>query len=171
MTQLEAARRGEITPEMERVAAKEGVAPEILRERVAQGTVVIPANKNHLNLDPCGIGLGLRTKVNANIGTSTAYPDIEEELKKLDAALEAGADAVMDLSTGGDINACRRRVLARSRAAVGTVPIYQVTVEAQKRYGSMVEFTADDLFRVIEEQAADGVDFITVHCGVTLEVV
>lgn len=171
MTQLEAARQGKITPEMKRVAEKEGLDPEILRQRVAQGTVVIPANQNHTNLDPCGIGQGLRTKVNANIGTSTAYPDIEEELKKLEAALEAGADAVMDLSTGGDINACRRQVLARSRVAVGTVPIYQVTVEAQKRNGSMVEFTADDLFRVIEEQAADGVDFITVHCGVTLEVV
>ncbi|HBT46864.1 MAG TPA: phosphomethylpyrimidine synthase [Peptococcaceae bacterium] len=171
MTQLEAARRGKITPEMKRVAEKEGLDPEILRQRVAQGTVVIPANPNHTNLDPCGIGQGLRTKVNANIGTSTAYPDIEEELKKLEAALEAGADAVMDLSTGGDINACRRQVLARSSAAVGTVPIYQVTVEAQKRHGSMVGFTADELFEVIEAQAADGVDFITVHCGVTLEVI
>lgn len=171
MTQLEAARQGKITREMEKVAAKEGIDVEILRQRVAEGKVVIPANKNHTNLDPCGIGLGLRTKVNANIGTSTAYPDIEQELKKLEAALEAGADAVMDLSTGGDIDACRREVLARSPVAVGTVPIYQVTVEAQKRYGSMVEFTADDLFRVIELQAADGVDFITVHCGVTLETV
>ncbi|GFN22819.1 phosphomethylpyrimidine synthase ThiC [Thermanaeromonas sp. C210] len=171
MTQLEAARQGKITPQMERVAAKEGVDVEVIRQRVAEGTVVIPANLHHTNLDPCGIGQGLRTKVNANIGTSTAFPDIAEELRKLEAALEAGADAVMDLSTGGDINACRRQVLARSPAAVGTVPIYQVTVEAQKRHGSMVGFTADELFDVIEAQAADGVDFITVHCGVTLEVV
>ncbi|MDN5345444.1 MAG: phosphomethylpyrimidine synthase, partial [Clostridia bacterium] len=135
------------------------------------GRVVIPANKNHTNLEPCGIGRGLRTKVNANLGTSTAYPDLEPELEKLREALDAGADAVMDLSTGGDINECRRQVIAHSPVAVGTVPIYQATVEAQEKYGALVEMTADDLFRVIEMQAADGVDFITVHCGVTLEVV
>ncbi|MDN5347096.1 MAG: phosphomethylpyrimidine synthase [Clostridia bacterium] len=171
MTQLEAARAGKITPEMEKVAAKEGVDVRVLMAEVAAGRVVIPANKNHPHLEPCGIGKGLRTKVNANLGTSTAYPDINAELQKLQAALEAGADAVMDLSTGGDINACRRRVVANSPVAVGTVPIYQAAVEAREKRGALVAMTADDLFRVIEEQCEDGVDFITVHCGVTLGVV
>ncbi|MDK2895121.1 MAG: phosphomethylpyrimidine synthase [Moorella sp. (in: firmicutes)] len=171
MTQIEAARVGQVTRAMEKVAAKEGIRVEDLMAAVAAGRVVIPANKNHRNLEPCGIGKGLRTKVNANLGTSTAYPDIEPELEKLREALDAGADAVMDLSTGGDIDACRRQIIAHSPVAVGTVPIYQATVEAQEKYGALVEMTAEDLFRVIEKQAEDGVDFITVHCGVTLEVV
>ncbi|WP_258360283.1 phosphomethylpyrimidine synthase ThiC [Moorella sulfitireducens (nom. illeg.)] len=171
MTQLEAARVGQVTRAMEKVAAKEGIRVEDLMAAVAAGQVVIPANKNHHNLEPCGIGKGLRTKVNANLGTSTSFPDIEPELEKLQEALDAGADAVMDLSTGGDIDGCRRRIIAHSPVAVGTVPIYQATVEAQEKYGALVEMTAEDLFKVIEKQAEDGVDFITVHCGVTLEVV
>ena len=171
MTQLERARRKEITPAMQRVAEKEGLDPEILRQRIAEGTVVVPANKNHSNLDPCGIGQGLRTKVNANIGTSEAYPDMIRELRKLQRAIEAGADTVMDLSTGGDIRACRRQILAHSEPPVGTVPLYQVAVEAQQRRGSMVAFDGDELFEVIEEHARDGVDFFTVHCGVTYDVV
>jgi phosphomethylpyrimidine synthase len=171
MTQLERARRKEITPAMQRVAEKEGLDPEILRQRIAEGTVVVPANKNHSNLDPCGIGQGLRTKVNANIGTSEAYPDMIRELRKLQRAIEAGADTVMDLSTGGDIRACRRQILAHSELPVGTVPLYQVAVEAQQRRGSMVAFDGDELFEVIEEHARDGVDFFTVHCGVTYDVV
>ena len=171
MTQLERARRKEITPAMQRVAEKEGLDPEILRQRIAEGTVVVPANKNHSNLDPCGIGQGLRTKVNANIGTSEAYPDMIRELRKLQRAIEAGADTVMDLSTGGDIRACRRQILAHSEPPVGTVPLYQVAVEAQQRRDSMVAFDGDELFEVIEEHARDGVDFFTVHCGVTYDVV
>jgi phosphomethylpyrimidine synthase len=171
MTQLERARRKEITPAMQRVAEKEGLDPEILRQRIAEGTVVVPANKNHSNLDPCGIGQGLRTKVNANIGTSEAYPDMIRELRKLQRAIEAGADTVMDLSTGGDIRACRRQILAHSEPPVGTVPLYQVAVEAQQRRGSMVAFDGDELFEVIEEHARDGVDFFTVHCGVTYDAV
>lgn len=171
MTQLEAARTGQVTWAMEQVAAKEGVRVENLMAEIAAGRVVIPANKNHRNLKPCGIGKGLKTKVNANLGTSTAYPDIEQELAKLKVALESGADAVMDLSTGGDINECRRQVITHSPAIVGTVPIYQAIVAAQEKYGALVKMTADELFEVIEMQAADGVDFITVHCGVTLEVV
>jgi phosphomethylpyrimidine synthase len=156
---------------MEKAAAQEGIRVEELMAAVAAGRVVIPANPNHRQLQPCGIGKGLRTKVNANLGTSTAYPDIAAELEKLQEALDAGTDAVMDLSTGGDINECRRQIIARSPAAVGTVPIYQATVEAQEKYGALVKMTADDLFRVITVQAEEGVDFITVHCGVTLEVV
>jgi len=162
---------GQVTRAMEKAAAQEGIRVEELMAAVAAGRVVIPANPNHRQLQPCGIGKGLRTKVNANLGTSTAYPDIAAELEKLQEALDAGTDAVMDLSTGGDINECRRQIIARSPAAVGTVPIYQATVEAQEKYGALVKMTADDLFRVITVQAEEGVDFITVHCGVTLEVV
>lgn len=169
MTQLQAARKGEITPEMERVAAREGRSAEFVREGVAAGRIVIPANRNHRGLDPQGIGAGLRTKVNANIGTSSQFPAAEEERLKLRAALEAGTDAVMDLSTGGDLDALRRQALAESPVPVGTVPIYQAAIEALRNHGSIVALSAEEIFRVIERHAADGVDFITVHCGVTLE--
>lgn len=171
MTQIMAARSGKITPEMIRVAEKEKVAAEFIREGVAAGTIVIPANKNHPRLDPCGIGRGLRTKVNANLGTSSAFPELADELAKLSAALEAGADTIMDLSTAGDLDATRRGILARCPVPLGTVPVYQAAVEAKEKRGSIVAMTAEDLFSVIEKQAADGVDFITVHCGVTLEVI
>ncbi|RDV84343.1 phosphomethylpyrimidine synthase ThiC [Ammonifex thiophilus] len=169
MTQLEAARKGEITPAIERVAAREGLAVEKVLEGVAAGKIVIPANHNHRNLDPIGIGAGLRTKVNANLGTSPQFPDPERELHKLRVALAAGADTVMDLSTGGDLDTVRRLILTHSPVPVGTVPIYQAAVEARERHGSIVAMTADELFEVIERQAADGVDFMTVHCGVTME--
>lgn len=171
MTQVERARHGEITPQMREVAAAEGVAPETLRDLVAQGLVVIPCNREHRGLKPCGIGKGLRTKVNANLGTSPAFPDWENEIKKLEVALEAGADTVMDLSTGGEIGTCRREILARSPVPVGTVPVYEAAVRARARYGSVVEMEEDDLFQVIAEHAADGVDFLTVHCGVTRRIV
>ncbi|MGB9904158.1 MAG: phosphomethylpyrimidine synthase ThiC [Desulfotomaculales bacterium] len=171
MTQMMAARSGKITPEMRKVAEKEKTDVQLIRERVAAGTVVIPANKNHLWLDPCGIGAGLRTKVNANVGTSSAFPEIAGELEKLQAALEAGADTVMDLSTGGDLDLIRREILSRCRVPVGTVPVYQAAIEAKEKRGSIVSMMPDDLFAVIEKHAADGVDFITVHCGVTLEVI
>lgn len=170
-TQAIKAKAGIITEQMRRVAEKEGVPVSLLAQRVAEGTVVIPANVNHQSLDPCGVGLGLKTKVNANIGTSTAYPELEKELEKLQVAVAAGADAVMDLSTGGDINYCRKQIIAASRVAIGTVPIYQACVAAQEKYGSMVKMTADDLFEAIENHAVDGVDFVTVHCGVTREVI
>ncbi len=171
MTQLERARRGEITPQMEAVAAKEGLDPEFIRRGIEKGTIVIPCNVNHKNLNPSGFGQGLSTKVNANIGTSDAFPETEKELDKLKAAVNAGADAVMDLSTGGDINLSRRRIIEASTVAVGTVPIYQAMVQGYEEHGNKVGLTADELFRVIEEQAADGVDFITVHCGVTMETI
>lgn len=167
MTQLQAAKEGITTPEMERVAAREGRTPEFVRSGVAAGTIVIPANKNHVGLDPEGIGAGLRTKVNANIGTSTRFTDIEHELRKLRTALEAGTDAVMDLSTGGDLDALRRQTVAESPVPVGTVPIYQAAIEALQRHGSIVALSAHEIFEVIERHAVDGVDFITVHCGVT----
>lgn len=170
-TQMSRALKGEITPEMETVAWKERVSPEFIREGISQGHIVITANKNHVGLDPAGFGKGLKTKVNANIGTSTSYPDIEEEIKKLHAAIEAGADAVMDLSTGPDIDECRKKIVGSSKAAVGTVPIYQAVVEAIQQKGNIVSMTEDDLFKVIEKHAEDGVDFMTVHCGVTQEVI
>lgn len=171
MTQLIKARAGIITPEMVAAAGREAISPEQIRQGLVAGTVVVPANINHSVLEPCAIGAGTRTKVNANIGTSTDFPDLEAELEKLRQVVAAGADAVMDLSTGPNITATRRRILAASPLPVGTVPIYQAIADANARYGAMVQVTADDLFAVIEEHAADGVDFITVHCGVTRQVV
>jgi len=167
MTQLELAKEGTISPQMESVAQGEGVEAEFVRQGVANGTIVIPANIKHTNLTPCGIGQGLRTKVNANIGTSSDYGNIDTELEKLKVALECGADTVMDLSTGGDISAIRRAIIASSSLPIGTVPIYQAGIKAVGRHGAIVKMTVDDLFSTIEEHARDGVDFITVHCGVT----
>jgi phosphomethylpyrimidine synthase len=167
-TQLAKARRGEVSQEMEAVARTEGVDLQRLMERVAQGKVVITANKRHRGVRPIGIGEGLTVKVNANIGTSSDHCDPAEELQKLEAAIEAGADTVMDLSTGGAIDAMRKLILERSPLPVGTVPIYQAAIEVAERKGGIVLMTADDIFEVIERHAKDGVDFVTVHCGVTL---
>jgi phosphomethylpyrimidine synthase len=167
MTQLESARKGIVTPQMKTVAETEGLEAEFIREGVAQGTIVVPANINHTKLVPCGIGRGLSTKVNANIGTSSDFGDMDTELEKLRVAIDAGADTVMDLSTGGDISAIRQAIIAASPLGIGTVPIYQAGIEAIARYDAIVKMTADDLFAVIEEHARDGVDFVTVHCGVT----
>jgi len=167
MTQLELARKGTISPQMEAVAQHEGIEAEFIRQGVAKGTIVIPSNPKHMNLVPCGIGQGLRTKVNANIGTSSDYGSVDTELEKLRVAIDCGADTVMDLSTGGDISAIRRAIIGSSSLPVGTVPIYQVGIDAIDKHGAIVKMTADDLFAAIEEHARDGVDFITVHCGVT----
>jgi phosphomethylpyrimidine synthase len=167
MTQLELAKEGTISPQMSLVAEKEGVEAEFIRRGVAEGTIVIPANINHANLVPCGIGQGLKTKVNANIGTSSDFGNIDTELEKLRVAASCGADTVMDLSTGGDISAIRRAIIASSSVPIGTVPIYQAGIEAIDKRGAIVKMTVDDLFASLEEHAHDGVDFITVHCGVT----
>ncbi len=167
MTQLELAREDIISPQMSLVAEHEGVEAEFIRQGVAKGTIVIPANTAHTNLVPCGIGQGLSTKVNANIGTSPDFGNIDTELEKLRVAIDSGADTVMDLSTSGDISAIRRAIIASSSLPVGTVPIYQAGIEAIDRHGAIVKMTVDELFTVIEEHARDGVDFITVHCGVT----
>ncbi|MCP4681045.1 MAG: phosphomethylpyrimidine synthase ThiC [Desulfobacterales bacterium] len=167
MTQLERARAGEITPELKIVAENEGVDAIRLRDQMAKGRVAIPANGRHEGLAPCGVGEGLSVKVNANIGTSSDRVDISEELKKLKVAIAAGADAVMDLSTGGDIDAIRRAILKESTVPIGTVPIYQAVVETIEEKGALTHLTSDKLFEVIEKQAEDGVDFITVHCGLT----
>lgn len=166
MTQIEASRQGLITDEMWRCAEAEGVDGEIVRAGVAAGTIVVVKNRFHA-IAPLAIGRGLRTKTNANIGTSPDRADLELELAKVRLCEEAGADAVMDLSTGGDIRAIRKAVMAATRLAVGTVPIYQAAAEQLARGKAIADMTADDLFRVIEEHGEDGVDFITVHCGVT----
>lgn len=167
MTQLELAREGKISDEMKFVAEQEGLDPEFVRQGVAEGTIVVPANVKNRLPQPCGLGKGLRTKVNANIGTSSDYGDVNTELEKLRVVIEAKADTVMDLSTGGDIGAIRRAIVEASPLPVGTVPIYQAAIDAIEKRGAIVNMTADDLFATIEENARDGVDFITVHCGVT----
>lgn len=163
MTQLEAARKGEITEAMRAVAEDEGLEPELLRDAVAEGTVVIPKNIHH-DFRPRGIGKGLRTKINANIGYSAHHKDMSEEIDKLDVSVKAGADAVMDLSTGEDLDRVRLALLDKCPVMMGTVPIYQVISEKD-----IETFSADDIFEVIARQARQGVDFVTVHCGVTKE--
>jgi len=171
MTQLERAMRGEVTPEMRVVAEFEKIPAEIIRERMESGHIVIPFNENRRNLKACGIGYGLSTKVNANLGTSPIFPAWENEVEKMDVALKAGADAIMDLSTGGKLKECRQEVLARCPVPVGTVPIYEAAVITRMQGKPVVEMDPDLLFQVIEKHAAEGVDFITVHCGVTRSIV
>lgn len=169
MTQLELARKGTASPQVKQVAEKESVQADFIVRGLAAGEIIVPANAGHTNLIPCGIGKGLKTKVNANIGTSSDFCHLNTELKKLRTAIEFGADTVMDLSTGGDISAIRRAVLRASTVPVGTVPIYQAGIEAIDNRGAIVNATVDEIFAVIEEHARDGVDFMTVHCGVTQE--
>jgi len=168
MTQLEKARSGDVTPEMKTVAEKEQVNAAWLRDQIAEGRVVIPANVRHDRLVPCGIGEGLFVKVNANIGTSPDRAILKEQLEKLKVSIDAGADTVMDLSTGSNMDASRRAILKESTVPVGTVPIYQAVIEAIEEKGGLVHLTVDKIFEVIERQAEDGVDFITVHCGLTM---
>ncbi len=167
MTQLELARQGIISPQMETVAQYEGLETELIRQGIAEGIIVIPANIKHTNLVPRGIGQGLKTKINANIGTSSDFGDIDTELEKLRVAIDCGADAVMDLSTGGDIATIRQTIIAASSVPIGTVPIYQAGIKAIAQHDAIVKMTVDELFAGIEEHIYDGVDFITVHCGVT----
>ncbi|MCQ9208267.1 MAG: phosphomethylpyrimidine synthase ThiC [Omnitrophica bacterium] len=169
MTQLEQAKKNIITAQMRRVARDEGVAPEFVREKIAQGKIVIPYNKNHRPKKLCGIGEGLSTKVNANIGTSSDSSKLNAELKKVKISVSAGAHTLMDLSTGGNIAKTRQRILQNCPLPLGTVPIYEAAVKAVKKYGSIAEMREEDIFQSIEEHAQDGVDFFTLHCGVTTE--
>jgi phosphomethylpyrimidine synthase len=168
MTQAEKARKGVLTPALKKVARAEGVAPDALAERVAGGRVVIPFNPAHSPKLPAGIGQGLRTKVNVNLGTSRDFPQLANELRKVKISLDHGADALMDLSTGGDLKKIRKTILARTPIPVGTVPIYQAAVLAIDRRDSIVGMSEDDLFAAVESQAREGVDFMTVHSGLTL---
>ena len=166
MTQLSQAREGNITLQMKQVAEAEGLEPERIRRGVAAGRIVIPYNDRR-SFNAVGVGEGLSTKVNANIGTSLSHYDLEEELEKLKVTVNAGADAVMDLSTGGDLTEVREKILAQSPIMVGTVPIYAAAAVLQVAGRGIEDLTADLLFEEIEKQCEQGVDFITVHCGVT----
>jgi phosphomethylpyrimidine synthase len=166
MTQMEKAKQGTVTAEMRYVGAVEGIDPEDLRRRIASGTAIIPKNVHH-DFNPIGVGEGMSTKVNANIGTSGHHQQLAEELDKLTMAVRCGAEMVMDLSTGENLDDVRREILRRCPVILGTVPIYQAVADR----GSVFDLSADDLFGVIEQHARDGVDFVTVHCGVTRDAV
>jgi phosphomethylpyrimidine synthase len=165
-TRIELAKKGIISDEVKKVALLESMKPEELARNIASGYAVIARNINH-DITPLGIGKGLKTKINANIGTSKDRVSLDEEVQKLNTLVQYGADAVMDLSTGGPIQDIRRLLLGKSPVAVGTVPIYEAVARSAETKGSISRMTADDLFETIEAHAMEGVDFITVHCGLT----
>ena len=168
MTQLTTARKGEITPEMEYVAERESLPVALIRDEVAAGTMVIPANTVHLKegLEPMAIGVAATCKINANIGNSAVTSDIDGELEKLHTAVHFGADTVMDLSTGSNIDAVRSSIIKASPVPIGTVPIYQMLEELG---GEIEEMRAEHFLDMVEHQAKQGVDYMTVHCGVLIE--
>jgi phosphomethylpyrimidine synthase len=167
VTQMHLARRGEITDQMRRVAERENLTADLVRDEVARGRLVIPANVHHLarGLDPMAIGAVAKVKINANIGNSAVESNVDQELEKLHHAVHYGADTVMDLSTGGDIDRIREAIIDASPVPVGTVPIYQAVSAVR----AVEDLTADDLLGMIEHQAAQGVDYVTVHCGILRE--
>ncbi len=166
MTRIEIAKKGVITDEIKAVAQAEGVSPERLASDIAEGITVITRNNLH-DITPLGIGKGLKTKINANIGTSKDKVSYDDEIKKLEVLVKYGADAVMDLSTGGAIKDLRNTLINKSPVAIGTVPIYEAVVRTVEKYGHIAKISPDELFDVIEDHAKDGVDFVTVHCGIT----
>ncbi len=166
MTQIQSAKNNKTTKEMRLIAKDENIGVSILKEGLAKGLIVIPANVNHKNLKPIGIGYGLKTKVNANIGTSVLKSDLKTELKKLKVAIEAESDTIMDLSTGGDLDKIRKEIVKNCPVPLGTVPIYQTMIEA----GKIENMNIDIYLKVFEKHARDGVDFVTVHAGVTQKV-
>lgn len=168
MTQMDDAKKGIITDEMKAVAKKENVSEEFVRKSVEKGTIVIPANYNR-KIDPCAIGEGLRTKVNATIGTSTDIVDFDMEEEKAQIAIDNQADTLMELSIGGDLDEIRRRILNMSPIPVGSVPVYQASIETIREKGSVIEMEAEKMFKTIEKQAKDGIDFMAIHCSVNIE--
>ena len=167
MTQMEKAKKGKFTGEMRKVASQEGCSPDKLSEAISRGRAVFPCNGRRKVEKACVIGEGFRTKVNANLGTSQDCAQLKEELAKLKVAVKAGADTIMDLSTGGDLDKIRREVLAHSPVPVGTVPIYQAAIEAVSKTGSIFNMEEEAILAIIEKQMEDGVDFVAVHCGLT----
>ncbi|MBN1405454.1 MAG: phosphomethylpyrimidine synthase ThiC [Candidatus Omnitrophica bacterium] len=168
MTQLIKARNNKITPLMRKVSAGEGVSAEFIRRGISKGTIVLPANKNHTGLkNPCAIGTGVKTKINANIGTSKSCSRISAELEKLNTCVKYKADTVMDLSTGGDLPKIRKALIAASPIPLGTVPIYEIVVSAKKNNTPVEDISVEAMFEAIEKQAEEGVDFFTIHAGVT----
>ena len=162
-TQMDAARQGIITPEMKAVAASEHIAEDELRELIALGQVIIPANKNHKCLKPNGIGSRLRTKINVNLGTSRDWTDLDMEMEKVKSAVDMGAEAIMDLSSCGDTQKFRRKLTCECPAVIGTVPIYDAVVYYNK---ALKDITSDEWMEVVKMHAKDGVDFMTIHCGI-----
>lgn len=167
-TQMDAAKKGIVTKAMERVAEKEGIDANELRELVAKGQVAIPANKNHKNLDPEGIGKGLKTKINVNLGISKDCYSIEREMEKVKKAIDMKAEAIMDLSNYGKTEEFRKKLVEYSTAMIGTVPLYDAIGFYEKEIN---EITVDEFFKVVEKHAKDGVDFLTIHVGLNREVV
>ena len=164
VTQMHYARKGLITDAMKHVAQVEDVEPDLIRSEVARGRMIIPANVHHSNLKPCGIGIAVTTKINANLGNSAIVSDVDEELRKVDVALKYGSDTIMDLSSGGDIDGIRKAIIAHTPVPVGTVPIYQAVADMNR----IEDLTAGDLIGMIEHQAKQGVDYMTLHAGVRL---
>ncbi len=164
-SQMHLARQGQITEEMEYVAAREEIAPELVRDEIARGRMIIPANINHTNLEPMAIGINSKCKINANIGNSATTSNLEDELEKLHTAVHLGADTVMDLSTGGDLNAIRESNIKNSPVPIGTVPIYQALEEVPR----VEDLSIEKMLEVIERQAKQGVDYMTIHAGVRRE--
>ncbi len=167
MTQLDIARSGKLSKEMRFIAKDETCDAEFVRKGVASGRIVIPKNRLRRIARPCGIGEGLRTKVNANIGTSKDSSDIRHEIAKMRAAVSLGSDTIMDLSTGPNIEKTRCTILKKAVVPVGTVPIYEIAIRSFERRGSVKDITTGDIFECLEKQARDGVDFFTIHAGVT----
>ncbi|WP_303863527.1 B12 lower ligand biosynthesis ThiC-like protein BzaB [Alkalibaculum bacchi] len=171
MNQIDAARSGKYTEEMEKVALQENVDIEFIREGVAKGNIVIPKNRLRDRKNICGIGRGLDVKVNALFGTSSDRDQMSMEAKKLKIAEEAGCHSFMDLSTGGDIDGMRKQSLSLATVAMGSVPVYQAGVEAIENKGSIIDMTSDDLFNTIEKHAADGMDFMAIHCALNFDMI
>lgn len=170
-TQIIEAQKGNITPEMEAIAFKEGMDVKVLREKVAQGRIVILKNNTRDNVIPTGVGEGLSVKINANIGTSLERSSVDEEIQKVKIIENTGADVLMDLSTGKDIDETRKAILKATSIPIGTVPMYQAGKEALDEFKDISKLSKDKLFSDIEKHCKDGIDFITVHCGVTKFVV
>ncbi len=170
MTRILKAKAGIITDELREASGSEGLQAEKFAASVAEGGIVVVRNTKR-TIKPLVLGGSTRVKINANIGTSSAQCDIRQEIEKLRIAIRYGADAVMDLSTAGDLRAIRRRILDECRVALGTVPLYEMAVRARERQKSVVEISADEMFEVIEEHCEQGVDFLTLHCGVTCQTV
>src|SRR5580693_8144261 len=166
-SQMHYARRGVITEEMTYVAEREKLSAELVRDEIARGRMIVPANINHPELEPMCIGVASLCKINSNIGNSAVTSDIDEELKKLHTSVHYGADTVMDLSTGGNIHEIREAILRHSPVPIGTVPIY----EAISRVKRIEDLTASVMLEVIEEQAEQGVDYMTIHAGVLIQYV
>ena len=170
MTQKSEAMKGNITPEMEDVAKNENVDVNKLVKLIANGKVVIPKNINS-DVKACGIGKGLTTKINANIGSSSKIDDLDLEINKAKLAVEYGADAIMDLSTGSDLKLFRKKIMEAIYVCIGTVPIYEAGVVTLAKNKEIIDMDPDDIFKAIENQAREGVDFMTLHCGITKDLV